>query len=71
VESRIFESPSEKKVGSKNRVLREVEGNLQCSNGGGGEDFWFELLRGTKNRDSKKTKREIGGSSKNLDLCYS
>ena len=39
MESRFFESPSEKNVGSKNRVLREVEVNLQCSNEGREKTF--------------------------------
>jgi len=48
VEFWFFEPPRETKIGSKNLIVWEIEGKITVFDWGEGNDFWFELLGGSK-----------------------
>jgi len=55
VESRFYELPREMKIGSKNRRVREIGGNITVfDRGGETTQFWFEKSGGPKNRGFDK-----------------
>jgi len=55
VESRSFESPRETKIGSKNRIAREIGDKIAAFDWGEGNNFWFELSGSSKKRGFDKS----------------